>query len=392
VTSIGASEFSAVREDGPLVTVVTPSLNQGQFLRRTIDSVLSQSYPHIEYLVLDGGSTDGTLELLESFGDRFFWCSEPDRGQTHAINKGFARARGDIIAWLNADDAYADGAVARAVEVFKRRHDVGLVYGQGTVIDGADEVVGPFPGSEPFSLWRLLYFLDFILQPTAFFRRRDFEACGGLDESLCWSMDWDLWIRLSAHTGVVCLDDVQAFAREHETAKTFTGGWRRIRELRRLVRHHTGRRWTLGLRLYALDTLHRQLTGAMPRLRRPIDRAAAVLFRRLHAAAPDHGDGWLAPRGQLAVPSQWPGFAAELAAEVLPPSGEFTVRFAAAGQALGELEVDHPGSYPVQLALPTAPGASGFRTIDVSSDFSHPSPVDPMRRRSLHRLSLASWG
>jgi len=182
-----------------------------------------------------------------------------------------------------------------------------------------------------------------------------------------------------------------AFAREHATAKTSTGGWPRINELRRLVARHTGRRWTPGLALYALDTLHRRLMRALPSLQRPIDMAAAFLARRLHAHVPDHGDSWLGPRGRLVVPARWPGFCAELAADILPPNGSFTVRISTAGTPLGVVEVDHPGSYRIQHALPAAAGTSPFRAIEVSSDFSSPSPVDPMRRRSLQRLSLAPW-
>src|SRR2546422_10203685 len=101
----------------PLVTVVTPSYNQGRFIRETIESVLSQDYPHIEYMVIDGGSTDETLSILNSYEHRFFWVSEPDRGQAHAINKGWQRAKGDVLAWLNSDDIYLPGAIAKAVEI-----------------------------------------------------------------------------------------------------------------------------------------------------------------------------------------------------------------------------------------------------------------------------------
>src|SRR5438270_571819 len=113
----------------PIVSMVTPSFNQGRFLRRTIDSVLSQDYPHVEYLVFDGGSTDESIDVLRSYGDRFLWTSERDRGQTDAINKGLRRAKGDILAYLNSDDVLLPGAIATVAEHFRKNPAWDVVYG-----------------------------------------------------------------------------------------------------------------------------------------------------------------------------------------------------------------------------------------------------------------------
>src|SRR5579872_2956802 len=114
----------------PLVTIVTPSYNQGRFIRATIESVLTQDYPNIEYIIMDGASTDETADVVRPYLDRLTFVSEPDRGQSHAINKGFARARGEIVAWLNSDDLFLPGAVRRAVEAFRAAPQSGVVYGE----------------------------------------------------------------------------------------------------------------------------------------------------------------------------------------------------------------------------------------------------------------------
>ena len=130
---------------GPLVTVVTPSFNQGRFIRETIESVLSQDYPNLEYMVIDGGSTDDTLSILKSYQDRFAWVSEPDRGQAHAINKGWRCAKGEILAWLNSDDIYQPGAIRTAVEYFIHNQQVGMVYGEAYHVDESGQPIDRYP-------------------------------------------------------------------------------------------------------------------------------------------------------------------------------------------------------------------------------------------------------
>ena len=380
----------------PLVSIVTPSLNQGRFIREAIRSVRSQDYPRIEHLVVDGGSTDGTLDILRSYGERlqagrlhhkpFSWISESDDGQSDAIAKGFARSRGEILTWLNADDVLVPGAVERAVAELEGAPEVGLVYGQGVILDANGAETGPFVEIEPFNLWRLLHTLDYVLQPAAFFRRSAYEASGGLDRDLCWAMDWDLWIRLAGVAEVRFIDQVLAGSREWQDTKTATGGWRRIRELKKLVKRHTGRAWTPGVRLYALDTLRRQLRAALPALAGAIDSAVAFASRRTIESTPVHADGWLGPRAALVVPRRWRGFEIELEAHRLPAAGFFEMRFWCEGTDLGAWLVDEIGPRQLSFELPDR-GEGAFAEVRVDSGFSFSSPGE-RRKLSLRCVGL----
>lgn len=235
----------------PLVSIITPSLNQKEFLPAAIESVLRQQYPRLEYLVVDGGSTDGSLEILRSYEGRLQWISEPDRGQADAINKGFRRCSGEIVAWINSDDLLLKGAVEKAVEAFRREPDLGMVYGEGYVIDEEGVIQRRFPYTAPSNLWRLVYYGDTILQQTVFMRRSALEEVGYLDETLHWGLDWDLFIRLGKRYRARCLPEYLGCLREYRATKTSTGGYRRLKELGRIIRRHTGRLFTPSYMAYA---------------------------------------------------------------------------------------------------------------------------------------------
>jgi glycosyltransferase involved in cell wall biosynthesis len=229
-------------EAQPLVSIVTPSFNQAAFIAATIESVLAQDYPRIEYLVVDGGSTDTTLDLLGRYGDRVRWVSEPDNGQADAINKGIALTRGAIVAWLNADDLYLPGAIARAVAELQAHPHAALVYGQAQFIDRGGALLGACSQVEPFNLDRLIDDLDFIVQPAAFFRRDAFLAVGGLDAQLRYCLDYDLWIKLALRYQVRYLPRVLARVRIYPTTKTASGGLERLEEIERMIRRYGRRR------------------------------------------------------------------------------------------------------------------------------------------------------
>jgi glycosyltransferase involved in cell wall biosynthesis len=205
----------------PLVTIVTPSFNQARYLERTIRSILEQDYPHIEYFVMDGGSTDGSLDILQKYTDRIAgWVSEADKGQTDAINKGFARASGEILAWLNSDDTYNPGAVAAAVRFLHENPQVGLVYADANFIDEDDRILGRFPAAQT-DYARLRRGYVHIPQQAAFWRADLWRQVAPLDPSFYFAMDYDLWVRLARLSEVRYLPGpVWANFRLHSTGKT----------------------------------------------------------------------------------------------------------------------------------------------------------------------------
>lgn len=181
----------------PLVSIVTPSFNQARFLEDTIQSVLGQSYPRLEYIIVDGGSSDGSLEIIQRYAHRLaWWVSEADQGQTDAINKGFARASGEILAWLNSDDVYLPGAVAEAVEVLQSHPEAGMVYGDADLIDENGLAIGQFPARQT-DYARLRRGYVHIPQQAAFFRASLWNRVGPLDPTFYFAMDYDLWVRLA---------------------------------------------------------------------------------------------------------------------------------------------------------------------------------------------------
>jgi hypothetical protein len=225
--------------DLPRISLVTPSFNTGRYLADAIRSVLSQDYPNLDYLVMDGGSTDGTLDVLRSFGDRIRWVSQKDEGQSDAIRKGFEQTQGEILGWLNADDVFAPGALRTVGEFFAANRDVALVYGNATYIDAEGRLIGPCAHIEPFRIDRLLHYSDFIVQPAAFFRRSAYDAVGGLDPSLHYGMDYDLWLKLArgGHR-LVHIPQCVASYRWLTDNKTAVGGFARLDELRAMTARH----------------------------------------------------------------------------------------------------------------------------------------------------------
>lgn len=205
----------------PLVSIITPSFNQARFIESTIQSVLGQDYPNIEYIVMDGGSKDGTVEILEKYNNRLTgWVSEPDKGQTDAINKGFARAKGQVLAWLNSDDTYNAGAVSAAVNYLIKNPQVGLVYADADFIDEQDRTIGRFPAAQTDYLSLQRGYVH-VPQQAAFFRADLWQQVGPLDPSFYFAMDYDLWVRLARISQVKYLPgSVWANFRLHSSGKT----------------------------------------------------------------------------------------------------------------------------------------------------------------------------
>jgi glycosyltransferase involved in cell wall biosynthesis len=220
--------------DLPLVSIITPSYNQARFLEATLRSVLEQDYPRIEYLVVDGASTDGSVEIIRRYADRLsWWVSEKDSGQSEAINKGFQRARGEIVGWLNSDDIYLPGAVSAAVEAFRSNPTAGLVYGDALAID-ADGRQFNIMHARQYTLPDLLAF-KIICQPAAFMRRSVLQQVNYLNPDYHLLMDALLWMNMARHAPLFYVRQTWAAARYHEAAKNRTRGAAYGREARFLI-------------------------------------------------------------------------------------------------------------------------------------------------------------
>jgi glycosyltransferase involved in cell wall biosynthesis len=239
----------------PLVSIVTPSYNQSRYLEQTIQSVLDQDYHHIEYIVIDGGSTDGSVEIIDRYVNRLaYWVSESDEGQTDAINKGFNRARGEIFAWINSDDLYQPGAIAEAVAYLTDHPEVGMVYGDANFIDEAGRVIGRFPAAQT-SYHRLRQGYVHIPQQSAFFRARLWKMVGPLDPTFYFAMDYDLWVRIAALTPIRYHPVTWAAFRLHDDAKSLAAAERCWPEMIRVHRRLGGSIFSMIFVKYILRRL-----------------------------------------------------------------------------------------------------------------------------------------
>ncbi len=206
----------------PKVTIVTPSYNQAQFLEETILSVLNQDYPNLEYIIVDGGSTDGSVEIIRKYEERLaWWVSEPDSGQSEAINKGFAHATGDIFNWLNSDDILYPDAIRIAVHFMNKHPECEVVFGNRVVINSKGRIIDVV---EPVSLNKTLAkFALRIPQETTFFTAKLWRRVNGLNESLHFVMDSDLWYRFMRETDFFLIPEFLGAYRNHEEAKSVYG-------------------------------------------------------------------------------------------------------------------------------------------------------------------------
>jgi glycosyltransferase involved in cell wall biosynthesis len=258
----------------PLVSILTPSYNQGRFLEETIQSVLSQDYPKLEYLIVDGCSTDGSVEIIQRYASQLaWWVSEPDHGQTDAINKGFAHAHGEVLAWLNSDDTYQPGAITQAIEFLLAHPQAAMVYGDANLIDEHGKIIGRFP-SHQTNLKRLLRGSVHIPQQTTFFWAKVCRQVGPLDPSFQFAMDYDLWVRLAKQAPLIYTPRLWANFRLHGEGKSVTMDDRCYPEMIRVYRREGGGsisllsvRWFFRRMLYAWLPLRLRL-----RLRQTFNR------------------------------------------------------------------------------------------------------------------------
>jgi glycosyltransferase involved in cell wall biosynthesis len=228
------------------ISIITPSFNQGDYIQRTIESVLNQKGNfELEYVVIDGGSADRTLGVLKLYEERLQWISEKDRGQAHAVNKGFEKVTGDIIGWINSDDRFEDGAFEKVCSIFHDNPDCRWLIGRCRIIDERDrefrKLITRYKDRQlgRYSYDRLLT-EDFVSQPAVFFRGSFLREVGPLDESLQFALDYDLWLRMGAKTDPVIIPDVLASFRYHNLSKTSSQLDRSLAEVRQLC-HLYGR-------------------------------------------------------------------------------------------------------------------------------------------------------
>ena len=331
LTRVATKNHSLPLPETPLVSIVTPSFNQAAFLRRTIESVLSQTYRNIEYVVMDGGSTDGSVDILRSYGDRIRWLSERDRGQAHAINKGFALCRGQIRGYLNSDDTLQPDAIEKVVRFFADNPRYDMVYGDANYIDKEDHVTGKYNTAD-YTFARLMQDCC-VCQPAAFWRDRTAAAVGPFDESLDIVMDYDYWLRIArSGSHIKHLPEVLANSRRYLETKTlsrredvyaeifevcarhggyvapgyFYGLWEhRLRERNIFVRNSLGRVPKLPSIMarahqawfYRHETRQRLKPAIRRFLRRLKRRLAGIYVYGIWA------DSWVAPRAAVATTS-----------------------------------------------------------------------------------------
>jgi hypothetical protein len=313
---------------------------------------------------MDGGSTDETASVVSDYASRVTFISERDRGQSHAINKGFQMARGSVLAWLNSDDLYLPGSVRTAVETFGRNPLAGAVYGEGYLIDYNGQVTSRFPCTQAFDLWRLTHLSDYILQQTVYFRRDVLDDVGYLDEDLHYTMDWDVLIRIGGKYPLEYVPEYMGCLREYPEAKSSAGGERRIRELREMLSRHTGTRFSPGYVVYGLETYHRIWCNRVdgwftPKLRPVSGRlqsairlgAGLIIGHTIQYSQGLYSDGWAGKTLRYMLP---PGSAAVMLDGSVPacnPLRGQTLRVQANGTPLGEFELPF-GDFQITVPLP----------------------------------------
>ncbi len=229
-----------------LVTVVTPCYNSEATIQATIESVLAQVYPHIEYIIMDGASNDATVAIAQRYGDQLTLISERDHGQTGAINKGWRRAQGEVLAWLNADDQYLPDTVEQAMRYFETHPDAQWLYGTAESINEYGQIFPYRNYRDDWSYQTLLDVGSFINQPSVFLRRQVIEEFGYLDESLHFGMDYEYWLRIGQKYPAHYVPSVKVRIIRASTTKTESGGVTRLREVDKIARRYGAQQTPLG--------------------------------------------------------------------------------------------------------------------------------------------------
>lgn len=243
----------------PRISVITPSFNQGKFIKQTIDSVLNQNYPNLEYIIMDGGSTDETIEILKSYGSKIQWISKPDKGQSDALNKGLKQSTGDVVAYLNSDDVYLPNTLLRVGTYFSEHPNVLWLTGDYQIINESGKIIQSFVTwyksiLRTLSSPDLLCVVNFINQPSTFWRKPLLNELGYFDQSLHFCMDYDFWLRIIHKHPLHQVRFVFSAFRIHSKSK---GGGQFIKQFEE--EHTVAQRYTKNKILLFLHKLHANL-------------------------------------------------------------------------------------------------------------------------------------
>lgn len=269
----------------PLVSIVVPSFNQGRYIRATIDSILSQDYRPLQIIVIDGGSRDQTVSVLESYGGvpELEWLSEPDSGVVEAVNKGFARVRGQLVGIQSSDDCYTPGAITGVVDEFERNSRLGLLYGDTIKVDAEGQEVARHPIG-PYSLPNLLRIKTWIPQPSAFFRSELLDVLGGWDDRIPYAPDTDLWLRMAFRTEVRKLNAYLSKRRVHDEQRDTQAG-RIARDFARMIDQSV------------------DIAGARPEIQRAAHAGKHLMRVRYNATGSDWYAAWCLMRAGACDPA-----------------------------------------------------------------------------------------
>jgi len=288
-----------IDEQLPRISIIVPSFNQARFLGEALESIFRQGYPRLEVVVMDGGSSDESMAIIQSYESRLkYWQSQPDGGQSAAINAGVQHCTGDLVAWLNSDDFYWGDSlwtVGRAYITFPGH---GLYIGNGFRFPERENRLVPFCDKHmALNRTALTQGLDYILQPSTFFARSAWHEVNGLDPSLRFCMDWDIILRIARRYPAVLINEFLAVSREYGETKTSTGGMRRALEIIRVVQAHSGQEYTPGSLFYLLETLINGTEGLVsPHVRQQLYNGISAIEQQFveqygHIYSfPDHGD------------------------------------------------------------------------------------------------------